>query len=247
MRYLKCKCGKKEMWTTDGLWPCQGCEECGTTFAGHPDGHKPLEPHQWGILFNEHTGNPYKYCVHCHHIDEKSYKESNCVETEDIWKEILAFHGINKDEIVFDPPLKKDETVIEIPPDDELNEDGTIKNDSDADKFPAPKTLDEAIKILRVDPKNDEFALSKTEDEFLGELHHGFGTSMRNRWGLWGGSDLQRWFKERGIHHADDMSSIILTSTYRQVHGTDIDLEGQIKVYRDYWERVDPKVNKGEL
>ena len=48
---------------------------------------------------------------------------------------------------------------------------------------------------------------------------------------------LVRWFNERGITHADDMSAIILTSIWRRVRGVDLDLEGQIKSYQDYWIR----------
>jgi hypothetical protein len=39
------------------------------------------------------------------------------------------------------------------------------------------------------------------------------------------------------ITHADDMSAIILTSIWRRVCGVDLDLEGQIKSYQDYWIR----------
>lgn len=40
--------------------------------------------------------------------------------------------------------------------------------------------------------------------------HHGLGTWIRNNWGLWGGSRLQKYFTDRGITHPDDMSGIIL-------------------------------------
>lgn len=48
MRYLRCKCGKKEMW--DSGYPvhdCQGCDKCKTTFAETEDGHRTLQPHIW--------------------------------------------------------------------------------------------------------------------------------------------------------------------------------------------------------
>lgn len=40
--------------------------------------------------------------------------------------------------------------------------------------------------------------------------HHGLGTWMRNNWGLWGGSRLQKYFTDKGITHPDDMSGVIL-------------------------------------
>jgi hypothetical protein len=39
------------------------------------------------------------------------------------------------------------------------------------------------------------------------------------------------------ITHADDMSAIILTSIWMRARGVDLDLEGQIKSYQDYWIR----------
>ena len=47
MRYMRCKCGKREAWTTMGHYACQGCEECGTTLAESPDGHSTPIPHDW--------------------------------------------------------------------------------------------------------------------------------------------------------------------------------------------------------
>lgn len=67
MRYLRCKCGKSEAWTTDGMKPCQGCRDCGTTYAGSPEGHKPLEPHAFVIRYDSATGEPSKrMCTNCH-------------------------------------------------------------------------------------------------------------------------------------------------------------------------------------
>lgn len=77
-----------------------------------------------------------------------------------------------------------------------------------------------------------------SEDEFLGRLHHGFGTWMRNNWGLWAGSRLAKYFNEKGIFHPDDMSGIILTSYHRRLNKKPIDLEAQIKLYLAYWEKA---------
>jgi hypothetical protein len=76
MRTLRCKCGEAIAWTTDGFPDCQRCEKCQTTYAGHPDYHKPLQPHTWKIRYNEDTGKPYKMCEKCYKRDEESYKKS---------------------------------------------------------------------------------------------------------------------------------------------------------------------------
>jgi len=80
MRTLRCKCGEGIAWTTDNFQDCQGCEKCQTTYADHQDGHRPLQPHIWKIVYNPNTGKPYKRCEKCYNVDEKSYKKS-CQES----------------------------------------------------------------------------------------------------------------------------------------------------------------------
>jgi len=76
MRTLRCKCGDKIMSTSMGSQDCQGCEKCNTTFSGHPDHHRKLEPHNWVIRYNRKTGKPYNVCNNCLKIEDKSYNES---------------------------------------------------------------------------------------------------------------------------------------------------------------------------
>jgi hypothetical protein len=110
-----------------------------------------------------------------------------------------------------------------------------------------PKDLEEAIARLIEDNKNDLKKIPKNEDSFIGQHHHSVGMWIRNEWGLWTGSELQTWFKERGIHHADDMSGIIMASFHRRINEKEINLESQIKKYRKYWAKVDTKVNEGKM
>jgi hypothetical protein len=74
-----------------------------------------------------------------------------------------------------------------------------------------------------------------TEDDMI-NYHFGLGMWMRNHWGLWSGSRLAAYFGELGIHHPDDMSSIVLDSYWRYLNGRSIELEQQIQVYKTYWE-----------
>jgi predicted Zn-ribbon and HTH transcriptional regulator len=74
------------------------------------------------------------------------------------------------------------------------------------------------------------------------ELHFGTGMGIRNGWELWKGKNrISRFFKSKGITHPDDMSSIILTSFHRDLNNKPIDLEGQISVYQEYWNKLKNK------
>lgn len=67
-----------------------------------------------------------------------------------------------------------------------------------------------------------------TEEDFSVKTHHGFGTWIRNNWQLWAGSRLSYFFHEKGVHHPDSMSWIILVSYHRYLNGKEINLEEQI-------------------
>lgn len=104
-----------------------------------------------------------------------------------------------------------------------------------------PTTLDEcfaAIKKISSEEARKEFK-EQPEKDALGKSHFGFGTQLRNKWGLWSGSELKDWFIERGIHHPDDMSGIILTSFWRSLNNKPIELDEQIEHYQAYWRKID--------
>jgi len=104
-----------------------------------------------------------------------------------------------------------------------------------------PKTLDEAVDQFIKDTEGDEELkdlLEKEESSFLGYLHFGGGMNMRNEWGFWNHehpSDLAKWFHERGIYHADDMSGIVYRTFYRRLKGEDEAVQEQIENLRQYW------------
>ncbi|MEM6736903.1 MAG: DUF6794 domain-containing protein [Bacteroidota bacterium] len=108
---------------------------------------------------------------------------------------------------------------------------------SEIDGVYVPQNLDEALAVL--DTSFSEFEKDKirtmNEDDFLGDYHMGTGLWIRNNWGLWSGSRLKRYFDRKGIKHPDDMSGLILTSWFRSISGTDIDLKSQIDDYKSYW------------
>lgn len=67
--------------------------------------------------------------------------------------------------------------------------------------------------------------------------HFGLGMWMRNNWGLWSSaSPLKQYFVGIGVHHADSISSLILSSYWRYLNGKPLDLPRLIvydKIMRD--------------
>lgn len=55
----------------------------------------------------------------------------------------------------------------------------------------------------------------------MSKFHFGLGLWMRNYWGLWGGSRLNTYMKQRGVYHPDDMSGKILEFYYDHLHSVD--------------------------
>ncbi len=102
-----------------------------------------------------------------------------------------------------------------------------------------PKDLDACIERLKKMISEEEIAEIKemTEDDFVGATHHGLGTSLRNGWGLWTGSELAQYFGRMGLWHADDISGLILRSFHRHLKGKPLDVEGQVAQYRAFWEK----------
>jgi hypothetical protein len=52
-----------------------------------------------------------------------------------------------------------------------------------------PKTVDEAVQVLKtkwLQPKDREWVLRNSKEEVRSRLYMGFGTSLRNQFGLWG-------------------------------------------------------------
>jgi hypothetical protein len=102
-----------------------------------------------------------------------------------------------------------------------------------------PVNLEEAVnqlKIIHHDTTKQKI-LEMSEDEFLAGAHFGLGMWIRNNWGLWKGKELAIYFNSIGIYHPDDMSGIILTSYYRELHGQDWEVDEQAQYYQDYWKK----------
>lgn len=107
-----------------------------------------------------------------------------------------------------------------------------------------PKTLEEAFEYLKKFSDKDSLEKWKdiSEDKCM-FVHHGPGTDIRNRWGLWGvdedKTNIFKWFNTIGIAMGDDLSTIIYISFHRHLNGKDIDLPNQCKVYWKHWREYD--------
>ncbi len=101
---------------------------------------------------------------------------------------------------------------------------------------PTPRTLDECFTSLKkMLSARDLRRLRSGSEADMVKYHHGFGTGLRNSWGLWGGSPLAQYFNAMGIHHPDDMSGIILVSFWRHLKGKPLRVEEQVAGYKRYW------------
>lgn len=100
----------------------------------------------------------------------------------------------------------------------------------------SPKSLEEALVWLKSNLNENQLHDIKTQPPI--GLHFGLGMHLRNEWGLWHDSPLAQYFNSIGIHHADDMSGIVLESLYRELNNTPINLDEQVKIYQDYWKKI---------
>ncbi len=99
-----------------------------------------------------------------------------------------------------------------------------------------PENLDACYQALDIIlSKESRETIKHTNEDGLIIYHRVPGMWMRNEWGLWSGSKLAIWFDSLGIHHPDEMSSIIIKSYWRYLNDKPIALEEQIKFYQDYW------------
>jgi hypothetical protein len=108
-------------------------------------------------------------------------------------------------------------------------------------KMAIPKNLDECFtelnKILGALVINE---IKNEKESDIRMFHYGLGISIKNNWELWHThSPLTQYFKQLGIHHADDMSDIILASFWRYLHNQPINLDDLIKHYQGFWLQFD--------
>ncbi len=79
------------------------------------------------------------------------------------------------------------------------------------------------------------FNFKEIPDTNLASINHSTGMWLRNNYGLWSRTCLVDFFWSKGIFHPEDMAAILLTSYHRYLNAKPIQLEDQIKMYKDYW------------
>jgi hypothetical protein len=108
---------------------------------------------------------------------------------------------------------------------------------------PVPRNLEESIALLERMLRPEELeAFRSTKESELARYHFSLGLRIRNGWGLWGGSPLARWFTGKGIHHPDNMSSIILVQLWRHLNARPLGTGELLEEYRKGNE--DPKTER---
>lgn len=79
--------------------------------------------------------------------------------------------------------------------------------------------------------------------------HFGIGMYLRNNLLRHNkkSEKITKFFDSLGIHHYDDMSSIILTSYHRYLNNEDIQLQSQVDKYVEYWKPIIDCEKKQEI
>jgi len=109
---------------------------------------------------------------------------------------------------------------------------------------PIPANLEQAFTALkRMLPAEDIEKIRKMDDEKeMVRYHFGLGMRLRNEWGLWRGEGgLGKQLRELGLRHPDDMSTVVLESFWRHLHGKPLELEAKVRYYQEYWDRMKKK------
>lgn len=89
-----------------------------------------------------------------------------------------------------------------------------------------PQTVDEAVaRILAGMPEADQQMIRATPKDDLIMFHHGWGTGIRNAFGLWGGNtalmkscaEAQGYGADPAFMHPDDASGVIIEAVWRRL------------------------------
>lgn len=76
-------------------------------------------------------------------------------------------------------------------------------------------------------PQDKQQLLQATPDDIV-LMHHGFGTGIRNRFGLWQDNELTRFFKANGVDHPDSMLGPFITGFIGYLHGRKVVMTQEI-------------------
>jgi len=94
-----------------------------------------------------------------------------------------------------------------------------------------PKDLEECFEYLNkmFDDTTKYTYMTLPSDVVSGKLYSfGLGMWIRNNWGLWGNSELKKYFVENGINHPDISSGIILTEYHNYLNHRPYELKREV-------------------
>lgn len=142
-------------------------------------------------------------------IESQSFKTNEIPKEVEKWVFGNSFDLINKN---LDEAIKERQNEIE-------EEKKEYKRRIVADSIEGvyiPKNIEECFAQLNILLKPKDIKELKNLDNRSETIiyHHGFGTWLRNNWGLWYGSRLKLYLENKGLDHPDDMSSTILEYYY---------------------------------
>lgn len=96
--------------------------------------------------------------------------------------------------------------------------------------------FDRLDEIFKDAPIEYESFKNTSEEEAVIILHYGLGKWIRNNWGLWeGNSTIFKVLSSMHLWHADDMSTLILTSYHRHINDIPLGLKKQIDHFLGHW------------
>jgi hypothetical protein len=137
---------------------------------------------------------------------------------------LVSYHRyLNKDSIRLNEQIKE---YQEIQKKEEQEQEDLAKPDKDTlNGVYIPNNLKDCFiqldKMLSEKSKT-EIKNLKTKKETI-KYHLGLGMTLRNSWGLWGGSRLQKYFLDKKVNHPDDISALILEFYYDWLHNKNDD------------------------
>jgi len=89
----------------------------------------------------------------------------------------------------------------------------------DVSELILPKTVNEAVdQIIEQMADADKEKVRSTKKDDLIMFHHGWGTGIRNEFGLWGGNEPL--MRDTGASHPDDASMIIIEAVWSKLQAS---------------------------
>jgi hypothetical protein len=94
-----------------------------------------------------------------------------------------------------------------------------------------PESFSQALDALDAMSSEEDREAYRNDKVDMGLVHRQVGMRLRNDWGLWSGSKLRDYFSERGIAHADWISSAIFEAWIERLKTGSFDEDAIIAKY----------------